>query len=466
MKILFILTVGIVTTIVLSNIGVSSAYISTGPPPDSHMTISSDEHGYATNDTVTILGHVDQVLLQQDNNTMQISIYNPNNTLYKSDQIHVGKNGTYSYSFKIAGPLGVSGWYNAKVNPIPTEEVGVGMMYESTPYYLAIGNKGFPIPYAVDYGKMDSISTNPHERSITIHVNNVRFMTIKLPRDLIDSKGELNNDIPFLVMTNYTRTLFEETGSSNDTRILKITIPPITQGYDILLRENAEIKIIGTILAPNVNQSLIPYHMPSPFTQQMSGIPISEIDCVDGMQLVVKSDANTPACVKPDTVWNLVVRGWVSVNDLPSNVICNQSCIDTLENAGYECNAGHNGETFSCYVMNSKNITRVTIPLGASSQDSATHNYEPSKVTVVLDKNSTIQWKNKDISSSSVTSDWNKFDSKDIMPGDSWTYAFDRPGVYWYHSLPHPWMRGEVVVLPQDDSYMTPTTGPLPMNSR
>ncbi len=465
MKILFILTIGIVTTIVLSNNGASSAYLSPGPPPDSHMTISSGEHGYDTNDTVTILGHVDQVLLQQDNHTMQVAVYNPNGILYKSGQIHVGKNGTYLYSFKIAGPLGVSGWYNVKVNPMPDEEVGIGMMYESTPYYLTIGNKMFSIPYAVDYGKINSISTNPHERSITIHVNNVRFMTIKLPRDLIDSKGKSNNDMPFLVLTNYTHTLFEETGSNNDTRILKITIPPITQGYDILLRENAEIKIIGTMLAPDVNQNLIPYDIPSPLAQQMSGIPIDEIDCVDSMQLVVKSETNTPACVKPDTVWNLVIRGWASVNDLPSNVICNQNCTDTLEKAGYECNTGHGGETLSCYVKNSKNITKVTIPMGASSQDSATHNYEPSKVTVVLGENSTIQWQNKDISPSSVTSDWNKFDSKDMMPGDSWTYAFDRPGIYWYHSLPHPWMRGKIIVMPQDDSDTTSTTGPLPVNT-
>ncbi|MGI0102644.1 MAG: hypothetical protein ACREA7_08640 [Nitrosotalea sp.] len=184
MKILYL---AMIVVMALSGTNTSFAqYVSTGPPHDLHMTIYSNEHGYATNDTVTILGHVDKVLLKQDNYTMQIAVYNPDNTLYKSGQIHVNQNGTYSYSFKIAGSLGITGWYNVKIYPVSTEEVGIGMMYESTPYYFTVGNKTFPIIYAVDYGKINSISANPHERSLTIHVNNVRFMTLKLPRNLID----------------------------------------------------------------------------------------------------------------------------------------------------------------------------------------------------------------------------------------------------------------------------------------
>ncbi|MDE1767472.1 MAG: hypothetical protein KGI27_14545, partial [Thaumarchaeota archaeon] len=111
MKALYIIIIGLMTTIILSCIGTSFAYVSTGPPPELHMTISSDEHGYATNDTITILGHVDDVLLEQDNHTMQVAVYTPTDSLYKSGQIHVDKNGTYLYSFKIVGPLGISGWY-------------------------------------------------------------------------------------------------------------------------------------------------------------------------------------------------------------------------------------------------------------------------------------------------------------------------------------------------------------------
>lgn len=98
-------------------------------PPELHMTIGLDNNRYATNDTIIISGHVDQVLLDQDKNKIQVEIYNPNDTLYKSDQIVVNQNGTYYYPFEINGPLGISGWYNIKVMPTPTEEVGVGFMY-------------------------------------------------------------------------------------------------------------------------------------------------------------------------------------------------------------------------------------------------------------------------------------------------------------------------------------------------
>ncbi|MGI0102326.1 MAG: cupredoxin domain-containing protein [Nitrosotalea sp.] len=271
---------------------------------------------------------------------------------------------------------------------------------------------------------------------------------------MVYSKDSSNNDVPFLVMTNYTKTLFEEAGSNNYARTLKITLPPLKQGYNILVRENAGIKIIGTALAPLVNQSLVPYQIPPSLLQQRSGIAIDKIDCADGLQLVVKSDENTPACVKPDTVHGLLARGWTSVNDLPSNVICDQNCRYTVEKAGYKCNTGHVAGFYSCYMQNSADIAKVVIPQDISNSESGKYNYEPSKIAVILGINSTVQWQNNDYSSSSVTGDWTMFDSGVIMPEHSWVHVFDRPGIYWYHSVSHPWMRGKVTVLPRDDSYI------------
>jgi plastocyanin len=67
-------------------------------------------------------------------------------------------------------------------------------------------------------------------------------------------------------------------------------------------------------------------------------------------------------------------------------------------------------------------------------------------MTVVLGTNSTVQWYNQDDVPSSVTSDLKKFDSTSIMPNHSWTFVFDKPGIYWYHSEPHPWMHAEIIV--------------------
>ena len=45
-----------------------------------------------------------------------------------------------------------------------------------------------------------------------------------------------------------------------------------------------------------------------------------------------------------------------------------------------------------------------------------------------------------------VTSDDGVFDSGDLASGQTFSFAFDKPGTYWYFCRPHPFMRGRVVV--------------------
>ncbi len=433
-------------------------YANPGPPPVLHMTENSQSNRYAGNDTITIFGQIDKVLLDHNQYKAQIEIYNPNNVLYKSDQINVNQNGTYSYSFKISGILGISGWYSGKIIPTPTEYVGIGFNYEATPYNITIVNTTFPITYKIDGGKINSIDVNPHENSMIIYTNQVRWLTLDLPRNLLDAKDDKNRDAQFLVFTNYTTTNFQEISSGKNTRTLTLEVPPITKQYNILERENAGIKIVGTILAPQVNHDIIPYHMASPISQQKSGIPIKEIDCVDGLQLVVESDGKTPGCVTPETLGKLILRGWASINNLPLNLVCNLDCKNLVEKVGYVCNA--EGKIFSCYMQDSKDVAKVTIPKGASNQQSSMLNYIPNKITIVLGTNNTVQWYNQDDIPSSVTSDLKKFVSTSIISKHSWTYVFDRPGIYWYHSEPHPWMHAEVIVLP-DESIPVIPEGPI-----
>lgn len=52
-----------------------------------------------------------------------------------------------------------------------------------------------------------------------------------------------------------------------------------------------------------------PDHM-SPLKQFKSGIAANDVKCVQGFQLVIKSEDNSPACVKLQTAQKLVERGW------------------------------------------------------------------------------------------------------------------------------------------------------------
>ena len=50
--------------------------------------------------------------------------------------------------------------------------------------------------------------------------------------------------------------------------------------------------------------------MTSPLVQFKSGIAANNVKCQQGLQLVIKADNGSPACVKPDTVTKLVEWGW------------------------------------------------------------------------------------------------------------------------------------------------------------
>lgn len=50
----------------------------------------------------------------------------------------------------------------------------------------------------------------------------------------------------------------------------------------------------------------------SPLKQFESGISPQDVKCKEGLQLVLKAEDGSPACVKPDTVSKLVERGWAS----------------------------------------------------------------------------------------------------------------------------------------------------------
>ncbi|MDE1811827.1 MAG: hypothetical protein KGH85_03030 [Thaumarchaeota archaeon] len=121
-----------------------------------------------------------------------------------------------------------------------------------------------------------------------------------------------------------------------------------------------------------------------------------------------------------------------------------------------------------------QNVTTVIIPPGAEDAGSG-KNYEPQYLHLVIGVNNTVKWTNDGITSSSVFADnhndpdfYNatnpisqvenhvKFQNF-LKPGESFEHTFTKVGYFGYHSEPHPWMRGWVLVLPQDTGNLTQT---------
>jgi plastocyanin len=134
---------------------------------------------------------------------------------------------------------------------------------------------------------------------------------------------------------------------------------------------------------------------------------------------LIQNQENFPICVKLDTVPILLYRDW-----------------------SYPTNCKYVHDPFTAGVEG-----LIVIEKNASDP-SSDKSYSPRNSTVVIGWNNTISWINRDDYPSSVTSDWNLFDSGMILSGNDWKHNFDCAGNYGYHSEPHPWMKGWIRVLP------------------
>jgi plastocyanin len=64
----------------------------------------------------------------------------------------------------------------------------------------------------------------------------------------------------------------------------------------------------------------------------------------------------------------------------------------------------------------------------------------------------TLTWTNTGAQSHTVTALDGSFDSGLVAPGADATLEFDTPGVYAYQCSPHPWMKGYIIVSPDNTS--------------
>ena len=88
----------------------------------------------------------------------------------------------------------------------------------------------------------------------------------------------------------------------------------------------------------------------------------------------------------------------------------------------------------------------------ASASDTAEHQvdipgklFEPERVELLVGE--TITWRNDDAVTHTVTADDGAFDSRDLPPGESFSFTFDRPGTTRYRCAIHRFMTGEVDVF-------------------
>ena len=90
--------------------------------------------------------------------------------------------------------------------------------------------------------------------------------------------------------------------------------------------------------------------------------------------------------------------------------------------------------------------TTTTVRIVSGAAGKTTDAYDPNPVVVVIGVNNTVVWVNDDTLAHTATAVNGTFDTGLIQPGRSATVTFSTPGVYEYYCLPHPNMRGTIIV--------------------
>lgn len=157
----------------------------------------------------------------------------------------------------------------------------------------------------------------------------------------------------------------------------------------------------------------------SPLQQVKSGATASDIVCKNGSYLAMTSYHRELVCLKAGTISKLASRGFL-----------------------YGTSVG--------------NTNYATVIISPESENQASHNsYSPGVVTVVLGVNNTVRWVNQADTANTIVPDMPlvqngiSFGSDGVIkPDQTYTFTFTEPGTFAYHTEPHPWMKGTVIVLP------------------
>lgn len=72
--------------------------------PQRHVEV--DAESYSTGDTIRVTGNVGGNVTGEP---LVIQVFNPGGAAYRFDQVEVADDGSYTYEFKVGGPLGIGG---------------------------------------------------------------------------------------------------------------------------------------------------------------------------------------------------------------------------------------------------------------------------------------------------------------------------------------------------------------------
>lgn len=183
-------------------------------------------------------------------------------------------------------------------------------------YSIIEKNYKYETPYHLSTGVLESMTMDCESTLLLLEIrtDDAGYITIHLPRVLIDSKSSISHEDDFIILLDGEETTFEET-SDSVSRTLTIPFESDITRVEIIgvnYPEHAGVNACNEDHNPPYS-----YWFP-PLKQIQSGVPVDEIQCKENLILLQKYDGS-PACVTESTKEKLVERGWANIMVLNDN---------------------------------------------------------------------------------------------------------------------------------------------------
>lgn len=176
-------------------------------------------------------------------------------------------------------------------------------------YFCKYG-ESVDLEYELDNGKVKAICLDEGALAIEVffETKGEGRLTLTIPRDVLDIRNPDCSDKKYIVSGDLDDPKFNETKTTNHSRTLEIHYS------DQDVKEYLAITTDTMIMKPyKLGSECFPMdtkNIPPPIKQVNNGVPVNEVICKEGLELIFKSTNGSPACVKPTTAMKLIERGW------------------------------------------------------------------------------------------------------------------------------------------------------------
>ena len=182
-------------------------------------------------------------------------------------------------------------------------------------YSVHVKSHEFSIPYRITDSVLEKVMVDCDSTALIIHfqqTGNKATLAIDIPSTLLDIQSYRveNGDNLFTIVDGQEVEHYQIHSSSQSSAFL-IPIPPGGKVLEIIASS------VGMFPEPVTcgiagSADFFYHQLLFPLQQYKNGVHHSDIMCRNGLELAIKSNVLTPACVKPETKAKLFDRGWTT----------------------------------------------------------------------------------------------------------------------------------------------------------